>query len=244
MKNQENSTDFNGHHHEAQKRKWPYSEANSYGNYLASDKGVIAKKTMTTYNYDNFQSNQQYIISTSLNDQDQRNDSNDDGSVNAQQTSTQMLNTMEISENIEYVNILYEDDLLTSIQAPVATETNYINFEPNWNNADILDLDQRNFYYHDGNNSNTTTTVNLNHLNGQLSQPNNETTIHVQHQHHQLHHSQQIESQQNLQMTEQLSNNHIQNINEYEIVQNVYAEPENTHDKSTSNLREYYLIGI
>ncbi|XP_031628435.1 uncharacterized protein LOC116344149 isoform X2 [Contarinia nasturtii] len=248
MKNQDSSAEFNGHHHEAQKRKWPYEDANSYANYLTSDKGVIAKKTMTTYNYDNFQSNQQYIISTPSNDQEQRNDTNDDGSVNCNQQqqhqpSTQMLNTMEISENIEYVNILYEDDLLTSIQAPVATETNYINFEPNWSNADILDLDQRNFYYHETTNGNTTTTVNLNHLNGQLSQQHNEqnvSSIHVQHPHHQLHHPQRIvhsESQHNLQMTEQLSNNHIHNITEYEIVQNVYPEPDNgQHETSTTNL--------
>lgn len=236
MKNQESSAEFNGHH-EAQKRKWPYSETNSYTSYTV-DKGVIAKKSMNSYNYDNFQPNHQYIISTTTNGQEQQNDSNDDGSVNCNQQSTQMLNTMEISENIEYVNILYEDDLLTSIQAPVATETNYINFEPNWGNADILDLDQRNYYYETSN----TNTVHLNHMNGQLSQQQNdqETSIHIQQQqqqqHQQMAHS---ETQSNLQIA---NNHHIHNVTEYEIVQNVYTDNENGREKSIPNLRKNFVV--
>lgn len=244
MKNQASSADFNGHH-EAQKRKWSYSESNSYTNYSV-DKDVIAKKSMNSYNYDNFQPSHQYIISTTTtNGQEQQNDTTDDGSVNCHQQTTQMLNTMEITENIEYVNILYEDDLLTSIQAPVATETNYINFEPNWGNADILDLDQRNYYYETSN----TNTVHLNHLNGQLSQQNEQdTSIHIQqqhqHQHQQMTHS---DTQQNLQLSEQIANNHIHNVTEYEIIQNVYTDVENGREKSTSNLRknfEFLFYGI
>lgn len=242
MKNQESSADFNGHH-EAQKRKWPYGESNSYTSYTV-DKGVIAKKSMNSYNYENFQTNHhQYIISTTTNCQEQQNNTTDEGSVHCnQQTPTQMLNTMEMSENIEYVNILYEDDLLTSIQAPVATETNYINFEPNWGNADILDLDQRNYYYE----TSTTNTVHLNHLNGQLSQQNEQdTSIHIQqqqHQHHQQQQHQQMthhnETQANFQLSEQIANNHIHNVTEYEIVQSIYADAESGKDKSTSNLRK------
>lgn len=216
MKNQSNSANFNGHHnHETQKRKWPYAESNSY-NY-AGDKGIVAKKSMTTYNYDNFQPN--YIISS--NGQEQRHDSVD-ASVNCSQSSTQMLNAMELSENIEYVNILYEDDLLTNIQAPVATESNYINFEPNWGNADILDLDQRNYYYEN------TNTVHLSQLNGQLSQHNEHDTA-INHQ--------QITHDGHLHVTD-ASNSHIHHVTEYEIVQTVYPEAENQREKSNSNLRK------
>lgn len=235
MKNQESSGDFNGHH-EAQKRKWPYGEANSYITSFP-DKSIVAKKCMTTYNYDNFQANHQYIISSSpLNGQEQPNEIPNETTVNCNQSAAQMLNSMEISENIEYVNILYEDDLLTSIQAPVATETNYINFEPNWGNADILDLDQRNYYYETTN----TNTVNLSNLNssGQMSHQNeHEATVQVQH-----HQSIVQNEAQNIQLTEQTSNNHsIHNVTEYEIIQNVYPEAESGREKSTSNLRKLFI---
>lgn len=258
MKNQDISvSDFDGQH-EAQKRKWPYngeSNGNSYAIYT-NDKGVNAKKPMTTYDYDNFQPNHQYIISNASNGHEpsqnalSTNDGgDDDGSLMncAQPATTQMmLNTMEISENIEYVNILYEDELLTSIQAPVATETNYINFEPNWSNADILDLDQRHFYYETSNNS-THTSIDLNHLNGHMSSQSNEhntsassstssstSSIHIQHQQQITDNNTQAN---HLQMSEQISNNHIHNITEYEIVQNVYPEPDGGQEQSTSNLR-------
>lgn len=233
MKNQDTSGDFNDHH-EAQKRKWPYNETNSYINY--GDKSIAAKKTMTSYNYDNFQINQQYIISSSPStDQEQRNDTNDPA-ANCN-PSTQMLNTMEISENIEYVNILYEDDLLTSIQAPVATESNYINFEPNWGNADILDLDQRNYYY----DANSVNTVNITSLNEQLTHQTDQNSLHVQQQQQQHQHHPQIDPNdtQNLQITEHSANNHMHNtITEYEVIQSVYPEAENGREKSTSSLRK------
>lgn len=242
MKNQESSGDFNGHH-EAQKRKWPYSETNSFAAYTV-DKGVAAKKSMTTYNYDNFQSNHQYIISTnpSNNGHELRRTSIDTTINCNQQTTqlqttqlqtTQLLNAMEITENIEYVNILYEDDLLTSIQAPVATESNYINFEPNWGNADILDLDQRNYYY----DATNTSTVHLSELNAQLSQQTEpEASIHIQ-QHQQMT---QNDTQTNHQILEHTTNNNTQTVTEYEVIQNVYADNENGRDKSATSLREYY----
>lgn len=307
MKNQESSGDFNDHH-EAQKRKWPYSESdplyNNGGNY--SDKSVVvaaaaaAKKCMTSYSaYENFQLNQQYIISECpSNGQEQAVESSDTTTMtttiaaieatatssvvasatapttvattttisNCNQSSIQMLNTMELGENIEYVNILYEDDLLTSIQAPVATESHYINFEPNWGNADILDLDQRNYYY-EVNNANT---INLSNLNGQMSH-HNEQEAAIQIQHHQSQIGQNEIQQQCLEVAEQrVNNNHINNHNnnlnnlnnstnninnssststnnnndihnvtEYEVIQNTaYPEAENGREKSTSNLRK------
>lgn len=309
MKNQESAGDFNDHH-EAQKRKWPYSETdpsynnNGGGNY--SDKSVVvaaaaaAKKCMTSYStYENFQINPQYIISEcASNGHDQAIESSDTATMTAiatieptvtsatviestpttspattcaavatttisncnQSSSIQMLNAMELGENIEYVNILYEDDLLTSIQAPVATESHYINFEPNWGNADILDLDQRNYYY-EVNNANA---INLSNLNGQMSHHNeHEATIHIQQQHHQSQIGQNEIQQPCIEVAEQrMSNNHMNNHNnnlnnstnnndrlnnhndihtvtEYEVIQNTaYPEAENGREKSTSNLRK------
>lgn len=322
MKNQESSGDFNDHH-EAQKRKWPYSESNPIysnddGNY--TDKSVVvgggdgggaaAKKCMTTYSaYENFQINPQFVIAEcSSNGQEQQIiESSDTNAMtttmattiassaapatetsatatatisNCNQSTIQMLNSMELGENIEYVNILYEDDLLTSIQAPVATESHYINFEPNWGNADILDLDQRNYYY-EVNNANT---INLTNLNGHMTQHNEHeasTTItHIQH-HHQSHIGSQNETSQQrqcLEVAELTVNNHITNnnnhhhsnlnngssssssnnhhqhdrnsssnnnnihsITEYEVIHNGYPEAENGREKSTSNLRKFYL---
>lgn len=134
MKNQEQ---IENHRFDSNKRKWYYSDPNSYANYQEEhgDKN-IAKKCMTVYDYENYQPNHQL----SPNGQHFP-------LVNDISKQTQELNSMELSENIEYVNILYDDSLLTGIQAPTVTESNYINFEPNWNNADILDLDQRNYYY-------------------------------------------------------------------------------------------------
>lgn len=291
MKNHESSGDFNDHH-EAQKRKWSYSETdpsyNNNGNY--SDKSVVvtaAKKCMTSYSaYENYQINSQYILSECpSNGQEQIVEQSDTPTMTTtvneptatsvaesvtvvasgtipttaasvattiphcnQSTSIQMLNAMEIGENIEYVNILYEDDLLTSIQAPVATESHYINFEPpNWGNADILDLDQRNYYY-EVNNANT---INLSNLNGQMSHHNeHEATIQI-HQHHQSQIGQNDIQQQCIEVVsataEQRMNNHINgnnngihNVTEYEVIQNTtYPEAENGREKSTSNLRKY-----
>lgn len=296
MKHQESLGDFNDHH-EAQKRKWPYSESdpsynnNGAGNY--SNKSVVvtaAKKCMTSYSaYENFQINPQYILSECpSNGQEQIVEQSDtttmvtaveatatsaaESSIVAspttpttavtttisnchQSSSIQMLNAMEIGENIEYVNILYEDDLLTSIQAPVATESHYINFEPpNWGNADILDLDQRNYYY-EVNNANT---ISLSNLNGQMSHHNeHEATIHI-HQHHQSQIGQNEIQQQCIEVVaEQRMNNHINsshsnlnnsnsndnndihNVTEYEVIQNTaYPEAENGREKSASNLRK------
>lgn len=292
MKHQESSGDFNDHH-EAQKRKWPYSEAdpsyndNGGGNY--SNKSVVvtaAKKCMTSYSaYENFQINSQYILSECpSNGQEQIVAQNETTAVEPtatsaaestivassttpttavatttlsnchQSSSIQMLNAMEIGENIEYVNILYEDDLLTSIQAPVATESHYINFEPpNWGNADILDLDQRNYYY-EVNNANT---INLSNLNGQMSHHNgHEATIHI-HQHHESQIGQNEIQQQCIEvvaehrMNDHINNGHsnlnnssnnnndAHNVTEYEVIQNTpYPEAENGREKSASNLRK------
>lgn len=226
MKNQENTDNFNSNH-ESQKRKWSYNESNSYINYT-TDKPIMAKKCITSFDYENYQPNQQFQAISNGQDQQQINVINESQPLNCNQhhqSPQQMLNTMEINENIEYVNILYDDDLLTSIQAPVATETNYINFEPNWSNADILDLDQRNYYY--GSNNDTTNSVNLTDLNGQLSQQNQQdVSIHSQqlqiHQ-HDVHH--------NLQ---QSTNNQI-HVSEYEVLQHVYVGNENGRDENAAS---------
>lgn len=212
MKNQATSSNFDGHH-DTQKRKWPYTEANSFENY-PNDKVISGKKCITNSTFDYYQTNQQYqMIATEAQDQH----------IQQHCETAQLIDTMEMNENIEYVNILYDDDLLTNIQAPVATETNYINFEPNWTNADILDLDQRNYYYSTPNDTNIT---NITDLNGQLIQqaPQN-ITITGQQNNGQLH----DQSMQNLPQSAQHSN-------EYAVLQNVYIENVNGNDNATSNI--------
>lgn len=145
MKNQEPSDDSRLDSH---KRKWFYSEQNAYANY-AED--VNAKKCLTAngnggsggvnYDYENYQPNHQLSPSNAI------GQSTSLTMVNEMCKNAHELNGMELSENIEYVNILYDENLLSGVQAAQAADPNYINFEPNWNNADILDLDQRNYYY-------------------------------------------------------------------------------------------------
>lgn len=54
--------------------------------------------------------------------------------------------TMDM-ESVAYVNILYDENMLTNVQEVLAPEANYVSFETNWSGTDILDLDQRNYYY-------------------------------------------------------------------------------------------------
>lgn len=236
MKNQKTNEDFINQQHESHKRKWPYNEENSYQNF-SMDKNDLTKKCMITYDYEN---NYQHSIPTTNGQAQLSNTMNNATAICNQQQqpqpqSTQILNTMEISENIEYVNILYDDDLLTSIQAPVATETNYINFEPNWGNADILDLDQRNYYYETTNSN----QVNLNDLNDQMAQSiQQDSTNHTQQYHvhrHHHHHTDSLQSQHHLQ--DPTTNNQIQT--EYEVIQNVFCDAnESDRENGRSNLRE------
>lgn len=147
MKNQEPTDDSRL---DAHKRKWFYSEQNNaFANY-ADDS--TAKKCITSngsgsggnYDYENYQPNHQLSPSNAVG---QSTSSSSLAMVNEMCKNTHELNGMELSENIEYVSILYDENLMTGVQAAQATDPNYINFEPNWNNADILDLDQRNYYY-------------------------------------------------------------------------------------------------
>lgn len=294
MKNQESCGDLNDHH-DAQKRKWPYSESSpTYstdgGNYSDKSAVVAAKKCMTSYGaYENFQINPQFIISDCPSSGQEQVIESSDANVlttmattiassssaaaaiaiatvaeptetsaaatatvatHCNQSTIQMLNTMELGENIEYVNILYEDDLLTSIQAPVATESHYINFEPNWGNADILDLDQRNYYYE----VNNAATINLTNLNGQMTQHNEQdaSSIHIhQHHHHQSPIGGQSETpqQQCLEVTEHTVNNHINGNNHHQHQQQQQNNPNNSntnhHNHNSSNIHnitEYEVI--
>lgn len=179
MKNQETSEDGRTDSH---KRKWFYSEQNNaYTNY-ADDPS--AKKCLTAngsgggganYDYENYQPNHQLSPSNAVGGQ-----STTMTMVNELCKNAHELASMELSENIEYVNILYDENLLSGVQAAQAADPNYINFEPNWNNADILDLDQRNYYYE------TTVVPNVIDLNEQ----------HQQHHHHQQQHPQHHQGEQ------------------------------------------------
>lgn len=240
MKNQK-SIDGYDSQPEGQKRKWPY-EDHSYQNFEI-EKNDQSKKCMITYDYEN---HYQHAVPTSNTSTHHMNSMNTETVICNQQQhqhqhhhqTEQILSSMEISENIEYVNILYDDELLTSIQAPVATETNYINFEPNWGNADILDLDQRNYYYETTN----ANAVNLNDLNGQMSQitqqeSSNNSQQHHQQQYHVLHPTNSHQSQ--LQIQTSTSNSQMQNVTEYQVIQNVYVNGnENDPENGRSNLRK------
>lgn len=172
MKNQEPAEDNRLDSH---KRKWFYSEQNNvYTNYPDESN---AKKCLTAndsgngggnYDYENYQPNHQLSPSNAVGQTASLT------MVNEMCKSAHELNGMELSENIEYVNILYDENLLSGVQAAQAADPNYINFEPNWNNADILDLDQRNYYYE------TTVVPNVIDLNEQQQH-------HHHHHHHQPH---------------------------------------------------------
>lgn len=172
MKNQETTEDSRL---DLNKRKWFYSEQNNaYSNY--SD-DPSAKKCTTAngsgggnYDYENYQPNHQLSPANVVG-----------------------LNGMEMSENIEYVNILYDENLLSGVQAAQAADPNYINFEPNWNNADILDLDQRNYYYE------TTVVPNVIELNDQHQRQGEQMCQVSNVVHHQEQYSEAaMQSQQNL----------------------------------------------
>lgn len=189
MKNQETTEDSRL---DLNKRKWFYSEQNiAYTNYPDDPS---AKKCITAngngsgnYDYENYQPNHQLSPSNAV------GQSTSLTMVNEMCKNANALNGIEMSENIEYVNILYDENLLSGVQAAQAADPNYINFEPNWNNADILDLDQRNYYYE------TTVVPNVIDLNEQ-HQHQGEQMHHVSHV---VHHEEQysgaaMQSQQSL----------------------------------------------
>lgn len=247
MKNQESNERFeNGTGSIAQKRKWPYSDANTYSYVI--DKGSAAKKCAITYDYENYQPNHQFSASapptSSSNDQRVLQTTHDTITTNGQNHQSQPLahNTMELSENIEYVNILYEDNLLTGIQAPVATETNYINFDSNWNNTDILDLDQRNYYY-ETTTANVDVQQNLNDLNDQLSHEHHHQPTHTYQEYHlQSNQQHQLESQPN-QFLDQTQPQHTSSPQQkqmtpvsqsYETVHSIYVDSQSTGENAAT----------
>lgn len=132
MKNQDHSDDFSRNPTNL-KRKWYYDHENSMN---SPHEAKTVRKTVC-YDYENYQPNHQIsptVESASL--------PYDDAIAKHNHG-----NAIELSESVEFVNILYENNLLANVQSPIQAEPNFINFETNWNNADILDLDQRNYYY-------------------------------------------------------------------------------------------------
>lgn len=149
MKNQENHSLHSTH--EAQKRKWCYE--NEHFSAADCSEKSYKRTPIISYDYENYQPNHQIAEQQhqqSQQQQQQQQQTMPPSSINIvnNKPQNQHLNDYDLTDaNIEYVNILYEDDLLVGVQAPIVTEQSYINFEPNWNNADILDLDQRNYCY-------------------------------------------------------------------------------------------------
>lgn len=257
MKNQENNDQFENRTDSiGQKRKWVYSDVNTYTNFVI-DKNSAPKKCAIIYDYENYQPNHQFSSTTSpsasINGQQQQQQqqqtisaTNENTIPNNQPSINQ--STMEIGENIEYVNILYDENLLTGIQAPVATETNYINFESNWNNTDILDLDQRNYYYETSSGNVVDVEQNLNDLNEQLShdqhQQHTPMATHTYHEYHIQSHQHQNEQQQNqfLEQTQSAAGAQQKQsmpvTQNYESGQNMYVDSRSAGENPTSNLRE------
>lgn len=133
MKNQDHSDEFS-HGTINAKRKWYFDQEN----ILNSPQDAKTLRKSVGYDYENYQPNHQ-IASTVL--------TTSTISYNDNMNKLDHNNDIELSESVEYVNILYENNLLSSVQSPITTESNYINFEANWTNTDILDLDERNYYY-------------------------------------------------------------------------------------------------
>lgn len=146
MKNQETNQLHSTQ--EAQKRKWCYEDEHFSTQDCA---GKSFKRTpIISYDYENYQPNHQMNERQHHQQSQQQQQTMPASSINIvnNKPPSQHLNNYDLTDaNVEYVNILYEDDLLVGVQAPIVTEQNYINFEPNWQNADILDLDQRNYCY-------------------------------------------------------------------------------------------------
>lgn len=216
MKNQEPTANHDTHP-DAQKRKWPYSDNGSFEPY-PSDTLPPAKKFIAGTAFDYYQPTQQYqMIATDT--QDQR--------IQQHCETAQLIDSMEMNENIEYVNILYDDDLLSNMQAPVATETNYINFEPNWSNADILDLDQRNYFYG--------ATGDVTNLSGQLIQQTPQNNIIAEQSH--------AQQPQNGSMPNQ-SQPPIQQATEYEVLHSTFVHSGNGQENPASNIGKSQQIKL
>lgn len=115
---------------ESQKRKWPSVQQTPY---IPNQSELTNKKFIQNEHYDNNQMKFAYEQSM--------------GQSNGDQKQAGEVIDMEMSENIAYVNILYDENMLTNIQEVLAPEPSYVSFETNWSNADILDLDQRSYYY-------------------------------------------------------------------------------------------------
>lgn len=191
MKNHEPTEDFLHTNSTNLKRKWYYGEENALN--TAQMTKTIRKSVTMCYDYENYNPNHQIaspsVVTTSAASVDLTTTTttisyND---VNMSPKIVDHSSDIELSESVEYVNILYDNNLLSSVDSPMVTEPNYINFETNWSNADILDLDQRNFYYE-------TATVTADHHNQHHHQQPQQQQAHMQH--HTTNHSMYPQSQQ------------------------------------------------
>lgn len=162
MKNQDHNIDYSINTTNNLKRKWYYEQENSIN---TSQSAKTMRKSMC-YDYENYQPNHQLSPVSVAVPQSAHQPQQDEQHLPpppppaTSSSSTQLTYTVdtsmtkmdhsrniELNESVEYVNILYDNNLLSSVQSPIVTEPNFINFETNWNSADILDLDQREYYY-------------------------------------------------------------------------------------------------
>lgn len=223
MKNHEPSDAFLHTNGVNLKRKWYYGEENALNSSQTAK--TVRKSVAMCYDYENYHPNHQIAspsIATSLSPISvETNTTTTYNDVNMTAKIIDASNEMELNESVEYVNILYENNLLSSVENPIVTEPNYINFDTNWNNADILDLDQRNFYYE-------TATVTADHHHHQQQQVQSL-------QHH--NHTDQIYQQAQQQPNETLSDE----INHVIIQEHLNIPTVNGPTTTNNSSREYYM---
>lgn len=71
---------------------------------------------------------------------------------------------VQMAHQIEYVNVMFDNSLLP-VQNQIISEANYIDYtvedlnDSNWNNVDLLDLDQRNLFFDNSSNVINTATL-------------------------------------------------------------------------------------
>lgn len=184
MKNQDHNIEYTINTANNLKRKWYYDQESSIN---TSQSAKTIRKSLC-YDYENYQPNHQLSpVSVAVPQSAQHPQQEEQHlppppatsssstqltyTVDTTMTKMDHSHNIELNESVEYVNILYDNNLLSSVQSPIITEPNFINFETNWNSADILDLDQREYYYETTvqNDHASATAEQMYHENGKLS---------------------------------------------------------------------------
>lgn len=250
MKNHETIDDFSQTNGTNLKRKWYYGDENALNSTQMAK--TIRKSVTMCYDYENYNPNHQ-VASPSMPAISQIPSSSASIEMTATNTNTisyhdmnispkiidQSTNDIDLNDGVEYVNILYENSLLSTVDNPIMTEPNYINFDTNWSNADILDLDQRDFYYE------TTTIADDDH---QKRQNDHSHNIHTDHTHHSNHHHQHHHNHNNHhhRHEHQQQQTHPQHQNHHDLQHPAHSvqQPTQHHDSIYHQTHEQITNGV